>query len=169
MKKIFNTDINENNINEAVELTGWVGRVRNLGGLIFIDLRDRTGIIQLVVNPESEYYSLAESLKSEYVITVTGKDVERININEKISTGKVEVIVDTLTVLNKSNEIPFQIADDVNASEETRLKYRYLDLRRPVLAENLILRHKITMSIRNYLDKLNFLEVETPILCKSTP
>lgn len=169
MKKLFNTDINENNINEIVELTGWVSRVRNLGGLIFIDLRDRTGIIQLVVNPESEFYTLAESLKSEYVITVTGKVVERININEKISTGKIEVIVESLDVLNKSLEIPFQIADDVNASEETRLKYRYLDLRRPILAENLILRHKITMSIRNYLDKLNFLEVETPILCKSTP
>lgn len=169
MKKNFNTDINENNINETVELTGWVSRVRNLGGLIFIDLRDRTGIIQLVVNPESEYYSLAESLKSEYVITVTGKVVERINVNEKISTGKIEVIVDTLNILNKSIEIPFQISDDVNASEETRLKYRYLDLRRSILSENLILRHKITMSIRNYLDKLNFLEVETPILCKSTP
>ena len=169
MKKVFNTDINEKNINEIVELTGWVSRVRNLGGLIFIDLRDRSGVIQLVVNPESTYYGIAQDLKSEFVITVTGKVVERINVNEKISTGKVEVIVDTLEVLNSSLEIPFQISDDVNASEETRLKYRYLDLRRPVLANNLVLRHKVTMSIRNYLDKLNFLEVETPILCKSTP
>ena len=124
MKKVFNTEINENNINELVELTGWVSRVRNLGGLIFIDLRDRTGIIQLVVNPESEFYGLAESLKSEYVINITGKVVERINVNEKIATGKVEVIVESLNVLNKSIEIPFQITDDVNASEETRLKYR---------------------------------------------
>ena len=169
MKKIFNTEINENNINEIVELSGWVSRVRNLGGLIFIDLRDRTGIIQLVVNPESEFYETASNLKSEYVINVTGKVVERISANEKISTGKIEVIVDSLNVLNTSIEIPFQICDDVNATEETRLKYRYLDLRRPEISNKLVLRHKITMAIRNYLDKLNFLEIETPILCKSTP
>lgn len=169
MKKIFNNEINENFINQTVELTGWVSRIRNLGGLIFIDLRDRTGIIQLVVNPESEFYETANNLKSEYVINITGKVVERVTENEKIATGKIEVIVDNLTVLNKSNEIPFQIIDDVNSTEETRLKYRYLDIRRPILINNLTLRHKITMSIRNYLDKLNFLEVETPILCKSTP
>jgi len=169
MKKTFNNEINENNINQIVELTGWVNRVRNLGGLIFIDLRDRTGLIQLVVNPESEFYEIATNLKSEYVISVTGKVVERITANDKISTGKIEVIVDNLKLLNTSHEIPFQISDDVNATEETRLKYRYLDLRRPSLTNNLVLRHKITMSIRNYLDKLNFLEVETPILCKSTP
>ena len=169
MKKLFNNEINETYINNTVTLIGWVNRVRNLGGLIFIDLRDRTGIVQLVVNPETEFYEIASNLKSEYIIEVSGKVVERISANEKISTGRVEVIVSELTVINTSNEIPFQISDDVNASEETRLKYRYLDLRRPVLTNNLILRHKITMSIRNYLDKLNFLEIETPILCKSTP
>ena len=169
MKKIFNNEINENNINQVVELTGWVNRVRNLGGLIFIDLRDRTGLIQLVINPETEFYETASNLKSEYVISVVGKVVERITANTNISTGKIEVIVEDLKVLNSSHEIPFQLTDDVNATEETRLKYRYLDLRRPVLTNNLVLRHKITMSIRNYLDKQNFLEVETPILCKSTP
>ena len=169
MKKIFNNEINEENINQVVELTGWVNRVRNLGGLIFVDLRDRTGLIQLVVNPETEFYEIASNLKSEYVITVVGKVVERITANQNLSTGKIEVIVEDLKVLNTSHEIPFQLTDDVNATEETRLKYRYLDLRRPVLTSNLILRHKITMSIRNYLDKQNFLEVETPILCKSTP
>ena len=169
MKKIFNNEINETYINQTVELTGWVNRVRNLGGLLFIDLRDRTGIIQLVVNPENEFYETATNLKNEYVIRVSGKVVERISANEKIDTGKIEVIVENLTVLNKSNETPFQIIDDVNSTEETRLKYRYLDIRRPILTNNLVLRHKITMSIRNYLDKLNFLEVETPILCKSTP
>ena len=169
MKKIFNNEINEENINQVVELTGWVNRVRNLGGLIFIDLRDRTGLIQLVVNPETEFYEIASNLKSEYVITVVGKVVERITANQNLSTGKIEVIVEDLKVLNTSHEIPFQITDDVNATEETRLKYRYLDIRRPSLTSNLILRHKITMSIRNYLDKQNFLEVETPILCKSTP
>ena len=169
MKKIFNNEINENNINQVVELTGWVNRVRNLGGLIFIDLRDRTGLIQLVINPETEFYETASNLKSEYVISIVGKVVERITANTNISTGKIEVIVEDLKVLNSSHEIPFQLTDDVNATEETRLKYRYLDLRRPVLTNNLVLRHKITMSIRNYLDKQNFLEVETPILCKSTP
>ena len=169
MKKIFNNEINETFINNEVTLTGWVSRVRNLGGLIFIDLRDRTGIVQLVVNPEAEFYELASDLKSEYIINVTGKVVERISANEKIQTGKVEVIVSELNLINTSNEIPFQISDDVNSLEETRLKYRYLDLRRPVLTNNLILRHKITMAIRKYLDNLNFLEIETPILCKSTP
>ena len=169
MKKIFNTEINENNINEIVELSGWVSRIRNLGGLIFIDLRDRSGIIQLVVNPESKYYELANTLKNEYVINVTGKVVERITANANIPTGKIEVIVEELNLINTSNELPFQIIDEVTALEDTRLKYRYLDLRRSVISKNLELRHKVTMSIRNYLDKLNFLEVETPILCKSTP
>lgn len=169
MKKIFNNEINENNVNQVIELYGWVQKVRNLGGLIFIDLRDRTGLIQLVVNPESEYYELASTLKSEYVINVTGKVVERISSNEKLSTGKIEVIVEDLKIINTSIEIPFQISDDANVNEDTKLKYRYLDLRRNSLMNNFLLRHKITMSIRNYLDKLNFLEVETPILCKSTP
>lgn len=169
MKKIFNNEVNETFINQTIELTGWVSRVRNLGGLIFIDLRDRTGIIQLVVNPETEFYDTASNLKNEYVISISGKVVERVTANEKIETGKIEVIVDSLSVLNKANEVPFQIIDDVNSTEETRLKYRYLDIRRPSLINNLTLRHNITMSIRNYLDKLNFLEVETPILCKSTP
>ncbi len=169
MKKIFNNEINENNVNQVIELYGWVQKVRNLGGLIFIDLRDRTGLIQLVVNPENEYYELASTLKSEYVINVTGKVVERISSNEKLSTGKIEVIVEDLKIINTSIEIPFQISDDANVNEDTKLKYRYLDLRRNSLMNNFLLRHKITMSIRNYLDKLNFLEVETPILCKSTP
>ena len=169
MKKVFNNEINENNVNQIVELYGWVQKVRNLGGLIFIDLRDRTGLIQLVVNPENKNYELANTLKSEYVIKVTGKVVERITSNEKISTGKIEVIVDELELINTSMDTPFQINDDVNANEDTLLKYRYLDLRRNSLIKNFVLRHKITMSIRNYLDKLNFLEVETPILCKSTP
>ena len=169
MKKVFNNEINENNINQIVELYGWVQKVRNLGGLIFIDLRDRTGLIQLVVNPENKNYELANTLKSEYVIKVTGKVVERITSNEKISTGKIEVIVDELKLINTSIETPFQITDNVNANEDTLLKYRYLDLRKNSLMNNFVLRHKITMAIRNYLDKLNFLEVETPILCKSTP
>ena len=123
MKKVFNNEINENNINQIVELYGWVQKVRNLGGLIFIDLRDRTGLIQLVVNPENKNYELASSLKSEYVIKITGKVVERITSNEKLSTGKIEVIVDELELVNTSIEIPFQISDDVNANDDTLLKY----------------------------------------------
>ena len=169
MKKIFNNEINEKNINEIVTLTGWVSRVRDLGGVIFIDLRDRSGIIQLVVNPTSSCYEVATNLKNEYVITIEGIVKERIKANEKIQTGKIEIEVEKLTVINKALETPFQIIDDVNAEEVTRLKYRYLDLRRNSLISNFEIRHKITMSIRNYLDKLNFLEVETPILCKSTP
>ncbi len=169
MKTLFNNQVNESYINKTVTLSGWISKVRNLGGLIFIDLRDRSGLIQLVVNPENENYELANTLKNEYVIEVTGNVVERLNANDKITTGKIEVIVENLTILNTSLEVPFQITDDTTATEETRLKYRYLDIRRPIISNKLVLRHNITMSIRKYLDSLNFLEVETPILCKSTP
>ena len=169
MKQIFNTEINETNVSQFVELIGWVNRVRNLGGLIFIDLRDRSGLIQIVVNPDSEYYDLALSLKNEYIIKVNGTVVERITPNPNLKTGKIEVIANAIELINTSIELPFQLLDNPTATEETRLKYRYLDLRRNVLSNNFILRHKVTMSIRKYLDKLGFLEIETPILCKSTP
>ena len=169
MKKTFNCEISDKNVGENVEVIGWVSKIRNLGGLIFIDLRDRTSIIQLVVNPESEYYNEALNLKNEYVIKASGKVSKRLTPNEKIITGNIEIIVNNLELLNISNELPIQINDFSNTLEDTRLKYRYLDLRRPALIKNLELRHNITMSIRNYLDKLNFLEIETPILCKSTP
>ena len=169
MKKIFNNEINENNVDESITLTGWVSKIRNLGGVVFIDLRDRSGIIQLVVNPASSCYEIALELKNEYIIEACGIVKRRLQANEKLATGKIEVEVTSLEIINKSIETPFQIIDDVNAEEVTRLKYRYLDLRRNSLINNLTLRHKITMSIRNYLDKLNFLEIETPILCKSTP
>ncbi len=169
MKKTFNCEISDKNVGENVEVIGWVSKIRNLGGLIFIDLRDRTSIIQLVVNPESEYYNEALNLKNEYVIKASGKVSKRLTPNEKIITGNIEIIVNNLELLNTSNELPIQINDFSNTLEDTRLKYRYLDLRRPALIKNLELRHNITMSIRNYLDKLNFLEIETPILCKSTP
>ena len=169
MKKIFNNEININNIGETVTLYGWVQKKRNLGGLIFIDLRDRSGIIQLVIKPESSFYSLAESLKSEYVIEATGKVIERENKNKNIATGEVEVLVESLKLINESLDIPFEISKDTTALEDTRLKYRYLDLRRENIKDNLILRHKVTMIARNFLSKLGFIEVETPILCKSTP
>ena len=169
MKKIFNNEINENNVDEIITLTGWVSKIRNLGGVIFIDLRDRSGIIQLVVNPASSCYQTALELKNEYVIEAYGVVKKRLQANEKLATGNIEVEVNKLEIINKAIETPFQIIDEVNAEEATRLKYRYLDLRRNSLINNLVIRHKITMSIRNYLNSLDFIEIETPILCKSTP
>lgn len=157
------------NVGEEVTLQGWVSKVRNLGGLVFIDLRNRLGIIQVVVKPENPCYPIADSLKNEYVIQVTGKIVERESKNLKLSTGEIEVDVDNLVLINKSKEIPFVISNDTNALEDTRLKYRYLDLRREVLKENFVIRNAITFSARKFLNELDFLEVETPILCKSTP
>lgn len=160
---------NIKNVGEEVTLTGWVSKVRNLGGLVFIDLRNRAGIMQVVVRPESEYYSVAESLKNEYVIEVTGKIVERESKNTKIETGEIEVEVSKLVLINKSKEVPFAIQDETNALEDTRLKYRYLDLRREALKNNFVIRNDITFATRKFLNSLDFLEVETPILCKSTP
>lgn len=157
------------NVGEEITLSGWVSKVRNLGGLIFIDLRNRCGIMQVVVRPENSNYEVACSLKNEYVIQVTGKIVERESKNEKLATGEIEVEVDNLVLINKSKEIPFAISDDTNALEDTRLKYRYLDLRREVLKSNFVVRNAITFATRKFLNDLDFLEVETPILCKSTP
>ncbi len=168
MKVNNNTDFNIKNVGEVVTLYGWVAKKRNLGGLIFIDLRDRSGIIQLVVKPDNKYYDLAESLKNEYVIKVVGSITERESKNKILLTGDIEVIINELEVLNTSIDLPFNL-NDTTALEDTRLKYRYLDLRRSEIKEKLEARHKITFAIREYLNKLNFLEIETPILCKSTP
>ncbi len=168
MKK-FNTEYSAKNIDESVTLYGWASKVRNLGGLIFIDLRDRSGIMQLVINPESSCYEIANTIKSEYVIKAIGIIGKRSSVNKNITTGEIEVIVDDIEILSTSKEIPFEISDTTTALEDTRLKYRYLDLRRNSLKNNLEVRHKITMATRNYLDSLSFLEIETPVLCKSTP
>ena len=165
----LSVDYNINNVGDVVTLNGWVAKVRNLGGVIFIDLRDRSGIMQLVIKPESPFYDLANTLHNEYVISITGKIVGRENVNKNIPTGEIEVEVSDLKLLNKSLEIPFALTDDTTALEDTRLKYRYLDLRRSALNKNLVLRHKIMMVTRNYFDSLGFIEVETPMLCKSTP
>ncbi len=165
----LSADYNINNVGEYVTLNGWVAKVRNLGGVIFIDLRDRSGIMQLVIKPESPFYDLANTLHNEYVISIKGKIVKRESVNKNIPTGEIEVEVGDLKLLNKSLEIPFALTDDTTALEDTRLKYRYLDLRRSALNKNLVLRHKIMMVTRNYFDSLGFIEVETPMLCKSTP
>lgn len=169
MKKIFNTDLSIKDVGSIVEVYGWVSKKRNLGGLIFIDLRDRSGLLQLLVRPENKFYNLAESLKSEYVIKAVGKVVERENKNSNMVTGDIELEVEDLELLNTSLDVPFTIDDDTTALEDTRLKYRYLDLRRNAIKDKLILRSKVCSVIRNYLNNLSFVELETPILCKSTP
>ena len=169
MRTINNNELRLTNVGEVVKLVGWCSKKRNLGGLIFIDLRDRSGIVQLVVEPNNENYELAESVKNEYVLQVSGKVVERESKNKNIDTGDVEVIVSELTILNTAENPPLIIQDQTDALEDTRMKYRYLDIRRPIMQKNLMLRHKTTMSIRNYFDSEGFMEIETPCLGKSTP
>lgn len=169
MEKIWNTSLTLNNVNELVSLYGWVARKRDLGGLLFIDLRDRSGIIQLVIRPESECYETALSLKNEYVIKAIGKVVQREKKNEELKTGEIEIDVTELNVINQSKELPFSLTEYTNALEDTRLKYRYLDIRRNEIKEKIITRHEIMQIIRNFLSSEDFIEVETPVLCKSTP
>ena len=164
--------VRSEHVGQEITLKGWVSRRRDLGGLIFIDLRDREGIMQLVINPKNvtkEVMGTAEKLRSEYVIEVTGKVEARTQANDKLATGTVELHVETLTILNTAKTTPFEIKDGIEANDDTRLRYRYLDLRRPEMLANLKLRAKVTHSIRNYLDELEFIDIETPFLTKSTP
>lgn len=164
--KINNTNINIKNLDEEVVLYGWVNKKRDLGSLIFIDLRDRSGIIQLVFN--EKLYDKASSLKNESVIKVKGKVLKREMANPNLQTGEIEIEVSELEVLNESKDLPFDL-NNTTALEDTRLKYRYLDLRKENLKNNLMTKHKIMQSTRAYLNENDFLEIETPILCKSTP
>lgn len=169
----FCGQITEENIGEKVLLKGWVQKRRDLGGLIFIDLRDRTGIVQIVFNPDvsSEALKIAESIRSEYVLSIEGEVIARSEgtVNKNLSTGKIEIQAQSVQIINAAKTPPFVIADETDVSEDVRLKYRYLDLRRPVMYNTFKLRHEVTKTIRNYLDHEGFLEVETPILTKSTP
>ena len=169
MKKNNNGEFRIENVGEEVELYGWVQKKRNLGGLLFIDLRDRSGVIQLVSRPEDSFYDVATSLKNESVIRVVGTIEERESKNIKIPTGEIEVILSDLELINQSADIPFSIDEDTTALEDTRLKYRYLDLRRENIKNNLMVRNKVTLIARNFLNELGFVEVETPILCVPTP
>jgi len=159
------------NVGETVTLAGWVQRSRKMGGMTFIDLRDRYGITQLVFNQEinSEICEQANRLGREFVIQVIGKVSERSNKNLNLSTGEIEILVSTLNILNESKTPPFTIEDNTDGGDDIRMKYRYLDLRRNVVRSNLELRHKMTIAVRHYLDSLDFLEVETPVLIGSTP
>ena len=168
MKEINNNSLRIGDVGKQVTLYGWVQKKRDLGGVCFIDLRDRSGVVQLVAR-EGECYEIASQLKSESVIKVVGDVSERESNNKNIPTGDIEVELLKIEVLNSCNDLPFEISDDTTALEDTRLKYRYLDIRRRTVTNNLVTRHKITMTVRNFLDKENFLEVETPVLCKSTP
>ncbi|MDI6803384.1 MAG: aspartate--tRNA ligase [Bacteroidota bacterium] len=161
------------NSGEKIILNGWVDSRRNLGGIIFIYMRDRYGITQVVFNPlqNQELYELAETLRNEFVISVTGRVESRpVGMNNKqVATGEIEVVAEELTILNKAETPPFEIKDEIDVNEETRLKYRYLDLRRTPLQQSLLTRHKMYQTTRRYFDELNFVEIETPILMKSTP
>ncbi len=164
-----NGELRITDINKIVELKGWVAKKRNLGGLIFIDIRDRYGITQIAVKPENPNYEIANQLKSEYVIYVKGKVIERESKNKDLSTGDIELDCIELKILNTSLQPPIIIADNTDALEDTRLKYRYLDLRRPCMQKYFITKSKITQAVREYLTSEDFLELETPILAKSTP
>lgn len=164
-------ELTSKNIGETVTLAGWVAKSRDLGGMTFIDLRDRYGITQLVFNMETNapICEQARQLGREFVVQATGKVAERSNKNLKMHTGEIEILVETLTVLNAAKTPPFTIEENTDGGDELRMKYRYLDLRRDVVRRNMELRHRIGKETRNYLDAQNFIEVETPVLIKSTP
>ncbi|PFH86342.1 aspartate--tRNA ligase [Bacillus sp. AFS088145] len=166
-------ELRESHIGQSVTLKGWVQKRRDLGGLIFIDLRDRSGLVQIVFNPETsgEALALAETVRNEFILHVHGKVVSRGEgtANTNLETGAIEVTVEKLEIINKAKNPPFAIENKTEVAEDLRLKYRYLDLRRPVMYDTFKLRSKITKSIRDFLDGEDFLEVETPILTKSTP
>jgi aspartyl-tRNA synthetase len=171
----MNGTLTKQHVGQHVTLHGWVQKQRDFGELVFVDLRDRTGIVQVVIDKSrgasDELLATAKELRGEFVVRVTGEVVERAEKqkNAKLPTGEVEVVPSNIEILNRADTPPFPIEDDVDAAEELRLQYRYLDMRRPTLTRNLILRHKLVFGIRNYFDRNGFLEVETPILTKSTP
>ncbi len=165
--------VDEQYLDQDVVLKGWVQKRRDLGGLIFIDLRDREGIVQLVFSEEydKDALAVADQLRNEYVIEVKGHVVNRADreINPKMKTGKIEVRVTEINLLNKAKNPPFYIQDDINVSDELRLKYRYLDLRRPEMQRGLLIRNRITQAVHSYFDENGFIDIETPDLTKSTP
>ena len=163
--------LNAAHIGSKQTLCGWVNSYRNHGGVLFIDLRDRSGLVQVVVGPESPFFEVASTLRNEYVVEITGEVKRRIEgaVNKNIPTGEIEISVENLKLLNTSVPLPFDVEKSREASEETRMKYRYLDLRNPVMVRNLTMRHRIAQAARRYLDGAGFLEVETPVLTRSTP
>ncbi len=171
MRTQYCGQVTEKFIDQTVTVAGWVHRRRDHGGVIFIDLRDREGLVQIVVNPDTaEIFAKAERLRAECVLQITGKVIPRTEgtINPKMATGKIEIVATELNVLSMAEPIPFQL-DEKNVSEEVRLKYRYIDLRREEMQQTMMLRYKVTRTMRRYLDDQNFMDIETPMLTKSTP
>ena len=165
-------ELTKSNLGETVKLSGWVNKIREKGFIIWVDLRDRYGITQLVFDKErsnNEIFATASQLGREFVIEVEGSVIERKNINENIDTGEIEILVTSINILNKSLTPPFTIENESDGGEELRMKYRYLDIRREPIKENLIFRHSLSLEVRNYLSENNFIDVETPCLIKSTP
>jgi aspartyl-tRNA synthetase len=164
-------ELNKTKINEKVNLMGWVNSFRQHGKLIFLDLRDRYGVTQVVFDESIDKvaYNIAKTVRNEYVVACQGIVRKRVQVNKNISTGEIEVLINELTILNKSKALPFQNIEGKDAESSLKLKYRYLDLRTKDLQKNLILRHKVSQIVRNYLSSLNYLEIETPILIKTTP
>lgn len=171
-RNIYCGNVREGDVGKEVRVMGWVQTRRDLGGLIFVDLRDRSGVVQIVFNPEHvEAFKIADKIRSEYVLAVKGKVNKRPdeNVNPKIPTGFIEILGEEIEILSKAKTPPFPIEDDIKVDESVRLRYRYLDLRRPRMQNNIIFRSKVNKAIRDFLDEHEFLEVETPILTKSTP
>ena len=171
MRTHFCGELNKKNLKQEVTLCGWVNRRRDHGGVIFLDLRDKKGLAQIVINPEtSDTFKLAESVRNEFVLKITGNVIARASemINKKIPTGEIEVLASEIIILNTSKPIPFQL-DSAETSEEVRLKYRYLDLRRDEMQKKLRLRSKVTHFMREFMDKNDFIDIETPFLTKATP
>ncbi len=165
-------ELSKANLSQTVKLSGWVNKIREKGFIIWIDLRDRYGITQLVFDKDrssEEIFSNASNLGREFVIEIDGTVIERKSINERIKTGEIEILVSSLTILNKSLTPPFTIEDESDGGEELRMKYRYLDIRREPVKENLIFRHQLSLEVRNYLSENSFIDIETPYLIKSTP
>ena len=165
-------ELSKANLNQSVKLSGWVNKIREKGFIIWIDLRDRYGITQLVFDKDrssEEIFSNASKLGREFVIEIEGTVIERKSVNERIKTGEIEILVSSLTILNKSLTPPFTIENESDGGEELRMKYRYLDIRREPVKENLIFRHELSLEVRNYLSENSFIDIETPYLIKSTP
>ena len=169
MKTINNNELSLKNVSQEVCVYGFLSKKRDLGGVLFFDLRDRSGIVQIVVPDSLTNYLELSSLKVESVLKVIGTVVERENKNKNLATGDIEIKASDICILSSASDVPFEISDTTSALEDTRLKYRYLDLRRSYLKNKLITRHKITQSIRSYLNDNDFIDIETPILCLSTP
>lgn len=170
MRTHYCGELKKENINESVKICGWTNRRRDHGGVIFLDVRDKRGIVQVVVNPDNQNFSLAESIRHEFVLKISGKVIHREKdlINQKLATGEIEIVADTIEILNPSKPTPFQI-DAIDTSEEVRLKYRFLDLRTDIMQKRLRLRSKVTHYMREFMNSHDFLDIETPFLTKATP